>query len=87
MTALPEGAHLGAVILVTAVARALATVELEQVIQAGHRALSVGPLLHPTEFQRKSVQLEQDLELLAAARPLWRWARGVAERQVAGGAT
>lgn len=45
----------------------LALLPLADLVAAGERSQSVGPLLHPSEWRDKNVALAQDLELLKAA--------------------
>ena len=67
--------HAEGVFAVVMAARVLSSVELERVIESAETALAVGPILDPTLYRDHAHRLEQDLELLRAALPLWQVAR------------
>lgn len=61
-----KNAVLQAGILITAIP------DLPKVIEEARRALELGPFLDPTAWQHKHRALEEDIETLEAALPLWR---------------
>jgi hypothetical protein len=46
----------------------LALLPLKELIEAGDHSLAIGPITDPTLWRDKAVPLQQDLELLKAAR-------------------
>lgn len=78
--------HRSTVETVVAAARLLLMAELEEAIDAGERALAVGPIADATLFRERHTALEEDMQLLRKALPLWQWARDV-RAKAEGGAT
>jgi hypothetical protein len=68
-----------AVILCLTAARAIGQLPLTDLIAAGGRANSIGPLLDPTLWIRKHKAMSEDLALFQAAHPLWEFARQMSE--------
>lgn len=74
--------HQGAVVATVLAARMLATTieDLPAVIRAAERALDFGPFTDPTAWRDKHKALEQDIEMLKAALPMWQLGRRMLER-------
>lgn len=56
-------------------ARMLMQHDLEAVIAAIDRAAALGPVLDPTLYREKARAMQEDRELLMAAKPLWDWGK------------
>jgi len=65
------GDYQAAVLSVVMAARMLLQHDLDAVLAAIDRAGAIGPLLDPTLYREKGQAMQEDRELLMAAKPLW----------------
>ena len=64
----------GCVMTIIAAMRILTQLDLKSAIQDSQTALDIGPIFHPTLWRDKHQKLSEDVELMRAALPLWKYA-------------
>lgn len=74
--------HQMAMMAVISAMRILSTVNLKGAQENASRAHSVAPFLDPTAYREKGKALQEDEEMMRAARPLWEMADKIKERLI-----
>lgn len=64
-------------------AKVIAQYDIPDMLDRMKRAEAVGPILDPTLYREKGQDMERDMELVEAARPLWEWAQKARETEKA----